>query len=808
MNDDINSKRSKDLEEHISRDLGLLKEYEDLLRTETEPRRLLSHRQQIERLHESLTHYKQELEKIEVNKLKDIIENSGVLFIGEKVSEISGVPNFGNFIIELIESITKCEFGATDYTILKNLRPESAFEILRDEIGDDIQICFEKFNNYKPKPIHYYIANEIKKGKCVFTTNRDNLIEEACKPCKPSDDNIEDNDNIEYEMVFKDKDFGEFYKNIHRHQPPTVGHIFMLNGNFDKNKEGNKRFKPFLDSLKGVEKDLNTDKMEVLKYFLKNFDFCFLGYNCSDDYSIYTVLKDTYKDKGMFWFNHAEKPIIEIISTKKQLEDEIKNEESKRLRDRDREILCLNNILLKRKIFKKITGNWIEIIQNDLGSALDIPQSAYSPPVKKKETPTELFNLRERIDDYKKSIIHGRLWEMCLSKEKAIRCFGDAEKLGEGINKAQAKLNLGRVYDKQYGEEEKINVINNYRASYKIYKNHQFISEAVLCKIGLANFIRRALKQSDSALDECKKAIEMLELVKKRDEKYKLAYSQYLNCLGLIYYSKLGSKDIDQCIDLFAESLKYKEEIGDIKGIAETENAIGLTIIKKGNIDIKEISNAISHLEKSLEINESIGNYIGAARNCRNLGLCYKDLINLVKNKNAKKENFQLAKKSYKSGIDYWHIMVGDPPIEEFLEYKYRLGELEVNYGDINEGITFLQEVKEKWYKLGKLHNCARSLDLLRKAYNSIEYIGSKGTKDVESTIDEIIRIYINVLGDRNKLKPMKHDENIFKDVVQILKRTEETIIGLKEYDHKADNLDKIENLRKIMGETVSKSNK
>jgi hypothetical protein len=109
----------------------------------------------------------------------------------------------------------------------------------------------------------------------------------------------------------------------------------------------------------------------------------------------------------MFWFNHAEKT-IEIISTKKQLEDEIKNEESKRLRDRDREILCLNNILLKRKNFKKITGNWIEIIQNELCSALDIPQSAYSPPVKKKEHSIKLPKSGERIDDYKKNIILGR----------------------------------------------------------------------------------------------------------------------------------------------------------------------------------------------------------------------------------------------------------------------------------------------------------------------------------------------------------------------------------------------------------------
>jgi hypothetical protein len=110
------------------------------------------------------------------------------------------------------------------------------------------------------------------------------------KPDKPSDV------NIGYELIFEDSEFGNFLKNLQSHQPPPVGHVFKLNGDFDEKEKGNKRFKPFLDSLKGVEKDLNTDKMEVLKYFLKNFDFCFLGYNCSDDYSIYTVLKDTIRE--------------------------------------------------------------------------------------------------------------------------------------------------------------------------------------------------------------------------------------------------------------------------------------------------------------------------------------------------------------------------------------------------------------------------------------------------------------------------------------------------------------------------------
>jgi tetratricopeptide (TPR) repeat protein len=802
MNEDMNSKRSKHLEDNIRQDINLLKEFEDELRYETNPRRMEQLRRDIDRQRESLKRYQQEQAKIIVNQIKDIIENSGVLFIGEKVSEISGVPNFGKFIIDIIESITKCKFGATEYTILKNLRPESAFEILHDEIGDDIQICFEAFNNYKPKPIHYYIANEIKKGKCVFTTNRDNLIEEACKPCKPSDD------NIEYELIFEDSEFGNVFKNLQSDQPPHVGHIFMLNGNFDKNEKGNKRFKPFLDSLKGVGKDLHTDKMGVLKYFLENFDFCFLGYNCSDDYSIYTVLKDTYKDRGMFWFNHAEKP-IEIISTREPIEAEIKNEERKRLRDRDREILCLNNILLKRKIFKKITGNWIEIIQNELCSALDIPQSAYSPPVEKKESSIKLPKLGE-IDDYTKYIIHGRLWEECLSRAIAKECFENAEMLGEGIDKAKAKLCLARVCDRLYGKSKENIVTKKYQESYEIYKTQEssFISEAAQCKIGLANFKRRVLKQFNKAREECEEAKEMLKSVKNKDEKYKLAYAQCLSCLGLIY-SKLGGEYISQCDRLFNSSLDCRKEIGDIMGKAETENDMGLTKRNKRNKDINEISDAVYHLKNALDINESIGNYIGAAKNYRNLGLCYTDCINLVENKTAKEGYFDLAKKSYKSAIACWDIMKGDAPNEVIWEYHYRLGELEVNYGDITEGIMLLKEVKKNWDDIGDWHNRARSLDLLCKAYSSKEYIDPEGTKDVKSTIDEIMDTYENILGDDNKLKEMKEDKDKFNNAVQILERTKEIIIALEEPNRKADAVDKIiENLRKIMRKMLNKSSK
>ena len=817
MNEDINSKRLKDLEDNIRKDQKLLKNYEDELRYESDPSRRANYSRQIERLRESLTRNQQEYDKLHTNnideQLKAILENTRVLFIGEEVSERSGVPNFGDFIIEIIELITKHELGDANFDELrKNIRSESAFKILHDEIGDDILICFEEFNKYEHNQIHDYIANEIKKGKCIFTTNRDNLIEKACERCGVHLD--------QDKLIYQDNKFKKFYKNIQSHQPLPVGHIFMLNGYFDKNEEGKERFRPFLDSLKGVGKDLNTNKLEVLIHFLKNFDFCFMGYTGFDDSSIYQVLKNVHTEKGMFWFNYAKNP-IEIISTNEHLEDEIKNEiKKKRGRSRDIKTLYLNKILLKRKFFLKITGNWIEFVQNNLCPALDITRSADLPPVKKKDYSTELLKLREKIDGYKKNIIHGRLWEECLSKEKAIMCFEDAEKLREGKNNARAKLSLARVYDKQYGKSKAEIVIKKYQESCEIYKAHGIFSEAAQCKIGLANFQRRALKQFDAALNEYEQAKKLLELVENKGEIYKLAYARCLSCRGLIYYSKLGSKSIDKCDILFKESLKCSKEIGDIKGEAETENAIGLNIRNKKDIDteraIHHLEEAIHHLVNSLVINESIGNYIGAIKNYRNLGLCYTDLINLVEDEEAKEKNFQQAKESYESGIYFWYIMKGEPPVEGISEYKYRLGELEVNDGDINEGITLLQEVEEKWYKIGDWHNRARSLDLLRKAYNKHEYTDSKGTEDLKSTIDKIIDIYKNVLDDDNKLKQMKENKIIFDNAVQILDRTKETIkdiilkdkhiIALRKSESKAEDVENIlKKLREFMGETRTK---
>jgi tetratricopeptide (TPR) repeat protein len=64
MNVDVYRKRLKYLEDNIRQDLEMLKEYEDKLRYETDPRRMAEYRREIERQRESLTRCQQEEDEL------------------------------------------------------------------------------------------------------------------------------------------------------------------------------------------------------------------------------------------------------------------------------------------------------------------------------------------------------------------------------------------------------------------------------------------------------------------------------------------------------------------------------------------------------------------------------------------------------------------------------------------------------------------------------------------------------------------------------------------------------------------------
>ena len=327
---------------------------------------------------------------------------------------------------------------------------------------------------------------------------------------------------------------------------------------------------------------------------------------------------------------------------------------------------------------------------------------------------------------------------------------------------ADLLFNTARAYDKQYGESKAELVVQYYNDAYEKYIKLGKPLEASEVKIESANFKRRALKKLKETKKDCEAAKNTLESMNENNYRYKLLYAQCLNILGLIYSGLEEPELVKQCQNLFQQSINYKKEVGDLDSIGESENAMGLFLRNTANRDFNKINEAIDHLKIALEIRNSIGNYRGAAQSCRNLGLCYTDRIAIIENVDEKEESYLLAKQSYLNGINYWNKRKGKPPIEELLEFKYRLGELEINQGNKKEGINILEELQEERNRIGDWHNRARALDLLLKAY--------RGADESKVTAHKIITIYQNVLDDETKIKQIYEEPVKLRNAKDFLK--------------------------------------
>jgi len=55
------------------------------------------------------------------------------------------------------------------------------YQIAVDELGSEALYSLEMLEGHEPNYYHYFLAEAVRRGNCVFTTNPDNLIEEACR---------------------------------------------------------------------------------------------------------------------------------------------------------------------------------------------------------------------------------------------------------------------------------------------------------------------------------------------------------------------------------------------------------------------------------------------------------------------------------------------------------------------------------------------------------------------------------------------------------------------------------------------------
>jgi len=388
------------------------------------------------------------------------------------------------------------------------------------------------------------------------------------------------------------------------------------------------------------------------------------------------------------------------------------------------------------------------------------------------------------------SLIAGRLYHSIYSLEKAKKYYEQAIKISKDPEqKIKAQGELAELFLIPSTAEGDLEAIKTFKEALETFKEHGLDNpfEEARLKTSLSNALRRQkyFTLARKYIEEAKNLFE--EKVSLTEESHQLAYARCLNILGLIYY---GEKNFEEALKYCNESKVIKGKFGDVEGVAESENAMGLILIEQGRLlsksnrdeAINKIEEAIEYLNQARSKRIAIGDFRRTFMHYRNLGLAHGALAQLTKETLESKRYVQEAIKDFEEALNYLKMVKGIEPIGEILECKFRLGELHKQLGNNEEAIKFLSEVEVERQKLADWHNRARTLDLLRELVKEPLR---------ESLNREILSIYAGVLSAKRKLREIKEAPIKFDNAKKILERTKEyfTQRGLSSETEKAKSL-------------------
>ena len=601
-----------------------------------------------------------------IEKIEKILVPKLTFFVGAGISKAqpSKLPLFEELNKEIIRSATT---GLThdpgglqdddDYTALSNnIRPEIVLRIFTDILPQELMYkllqYLEKIMNVEPNLNHRLLAQALKQGGWVFTTNYDNLIEKACSHLKW---------DVEKRRCVRDEDFDEFREKFLNVRNIPGGYLFKLHGSIEDPES-------ILATLKRIGNGLADSKNAILKYFFQNFNFCFMGYSCRDDFDILPMLLDTPSAKGICWFQYAEREIGEIIWGQEILQYEKDKEENKPLGEmKNWETINVNKLLKTGSSFKVI-GDSSEFVEQKLWRCIE-RESIKCAVSKGGNMREQLAHWATEISEHDKNLIAGLLFHYIESFDKAEDFFKKSEGSAQkGKEEAIAQRWQADTYYRKETYQDAIEILT--KKTLPLCERSDTFMVAQI-KTDIANNLRR-LKNFPDALKYVREAKELFENKKaefikgKSEEEYELEYARCLNILGLVYYGRRDPSNplpaIEEALRFCEESQKIRERNGDISMAAESDNAVGLILYEQAKylskFDkekaiqlLKEKS--LKYLEKALDKKERVvGDYRGCQQCYRNLGLVYDLLAELVP-KEEKEKYLQESLRVYEEEANY-----------------------------------------------------------------------------------------------------------------------------------------------------------
>jgi len=502
----------------------------------------------------------------------------------------------GRKMIEDIVEYTCAESEIQKILDLEELRFEQLVEIVRDQLDKELKIIDYYGQCDKPNLQHFFLAEMIKKGNFVMTTNFDFLIEYALQQSGVPNEMIlpviTKNDYQNYsnpnDLLRKGK------KSLYKIHGSTKNIISLENTRdslvatiqaFGSNKVGENIFQvePFKRSL---FENISSGRSLVL-----------MGYSGSDDFDIVPTLMVLKNLKNIVWINFVyDDGGIEKIY-------EINNSTLEETKNSDKVNQILSNIYRMHNAdhIYRVNVNTTRLIEELIDIKPNLSLNNFSLSAKE-----WLENNIKIPNEFLKYYIPYKIYDAFDIIDDAMNCskiiLEIAEQRSDKKWKSRALNNIGSLL---YGKGELDEALKHYREALEIDEQLGDLSGKAIDLNNIGSILEGKGKL-DEALKHYREALEIDEQL--GDLRGKATRS---NNIGLLLY---GKGELDEALKHYRKALEINEQLGELRSKATDLNNIGLILYGKGELD-----EALKHYRKALEINEQLGNLRGKATALNNI---------------------------------------------------------------------------------------------------------------------------------------------------------------------------------------------
>jgi len=588
-------------------------------------------------------------------KINDLITPEAKLTFlvgaGCSIDPPSCLPN-GKEMMKAIIEYTCAESEVDKISELDDLRFEQLIEIVRENgLDKDLKIIDYYGQCDQPNLQHFFLAEMIKNGHFVMTTNFDFLIEFALQELGASNEQIVPIITRDDFETFQDpyKLFNQGKKAIYKVHGSTRNVITKEDTReslvatiqaLGSNKEGENVFQ------------LEPFKRPVFINLTKNRSLVVMGYSGSDDFDIVPTLK-ILNIPAIIWINHSKdiekrnEEIHEIDVNTIALDDldkklmQMRNADHVYRVDVNTTDMVKQLLQFKPKLSSKdfwpslhdwlmtnlaIPNNFIKYyISFKIYRSLDIYDGAMACSEKILQLAKELQDKSwESIALNNIGMIYNDQGNYPEALERYEEALKIAEQLGDLKEKARSFNNIGEILREQRNYPK---ALERYEEALKIAKQLGELRGESTC-LNNIGAIHYAQGNYPEALKQYEEVLQIAEQLGDLKEK-----AMCLNNIGMIYKAQ---GNYPEALRRYEEALQITEQLGQFSKVATVLNNIA--VIHEAQ---KNYLKAMKLYEKSLQINEQLGNLSGKANTLMNTGWLY-----------ASQRNYPEALKRYQEAVD------------------------------------------------------------------------------------------------------------------------------------------------------------